>query len=87
MTDVTNKCRFACNLLTTEYHKQVLEVDITLETSDIPCVTRDVASVMIYLRWQQKITSNCKSIASKLHAMRVRGCTHKYICLHVHTLC
>ena len=40
---------FACDLLTTEYHKQVLEAIITLATSDIPCTCNDV-SAMVYLR-------------------------------------
>ena len=40
---------FACDLHTTESHKQVLEVIISLASSDIPCTCND-ASAMVYLR-------------------------------------
>ena len=40
---------FACDLLNTEYHKQVLEVITSLAMSDIPCTCND-ASAIVYLR-------------------------------------
>ena len=49
MTDVASKCHFACDLLTTEYHKKVLEAIISLAMSGILCTCND-ASGMDYLR-------------------------------------
>ena len=40
---------FPCDLLTTDYHKQVLVAFISLATSDIPCTCND-ASAMVYLQ-------------------------------------
>ena len=40
---------FDCNLLTTDYHKEVLEAIISLAKSDIPCPCND-ASAMVSLR-------------------------------------
>ena len=50
VTDVASKCCFPCDLLTIEYHKQVLEASITLATFVIPCIHTGI-SVMVYLRW------------------------------------